>query len=162
MKETRTPLFDEKQKSGYNRFNLLFRLALAAFCFIAYYFTERREDEGNLLLLLGLIIIALTIALFFVTHLHTSIYENSVELTGPWSMAKVKIDFSSIASVEKIDYDIYHLTRTAYNLHHKGTIRFYTHGKAAIKLTDKDGLNYIIGTQRPDEFLNIVKEQIKI
>ncbi|MNH39056.1 hypothetical protein D3C73_1483200 [compost metagenome] len=53
------------------------------------------------------------------------------------------------------------MNNPVYNLHKKGTIRFYTRGKYAIKLTDKDGLVYLIGSQHCDELVRIIAEQIK-
>jgi hypothetical protein len=46
-------------------------------------------------------------------------------------------------------------------LHKKGTIRFYAHGKYAVKLIDKDGLVYIIGSQDPIELDRVIKEMLK-
>jgi predicted DNA-binding transcriptional regulator len=43
-------------------------------------------------------------------------------------------------------------------LHRRGIIKFYTRGDWAVKLTDKDGLSYIIGTQKPDELLQAIKK----
>ncbi len=40
-------------------------------------------------------------------------------------------------------------------------IRFYTGGYDAIKLTDKDGLIYMIGTQKIEELTRIIKNIIK-
>ncbi|WP_304062090.1 hypothetical protein [Pedobacter glucosidilyticus] len=40
---------------------------------------------------------------------------------------------------------------SAYNLYRNGSIKFYANRKDAIRLTDHDGLIYVIGTQRPTE-----------
>lgn len=154
-------IFEEKQKLGFNGFNLLFRLALALFCFISYYFTERREVNGDLLFFIGIAIMIITILMFFVTHLHTVIYNSTLELNGLWTTRKVKVDLANIISAEILDYSSYHLNRPAYNLHFKGTIRFYTSGTKAVKITDKDGLNYLIGTQRPIDLHNAISRVIK-
>jgi hypothetical protein len=52
------------------------------------------------------------------------------------------------------------INNPVYNLHKKGTIRFYSYGKYAVKLTDKDGLVYLIGSQDPIEFDAMVKSII--
>ena len=154
-------IFEEKQRLGFNSFNLLFRIAIATFCFIAYYFTEKREENGDLLFFIGITIMLITLLMFFVTHLHTCVYNSSLELNGLWSMKKVKLDLSNFVSAEKINYSTYHLNRPAYNLHFKGTIKFYTYGHSALKLTDSDGLHYVIGTHRPDDLLKAISPLIK-
>lgn len=152
--------FEEKQRMGFNSFSLIFRLTLAAFCFIAYYFTEQREKNGDLLLLIGICILIITIIMFLIVHLHTRVYGNTLELTGAWSLRKVKIDLSNIASLSAKQYSNYVLNNTAYNLHMKGVIRFYTYGKHAIELIDKDGLRYLVGTQRPGELYKILNNTV--
>ncbi|MEO8146025.1 MAG: hypothetical protein ABI723_00245 [Bacteroidia bacterium] len=152
--------FEEKQRLGFNNFTLMFRLALAAFCYIAYYFTDDREINGDLLLWIGNIILIISILMFFVVHLHTKVMKGSVELTGLWSMKKVKIDLNSITSAEKSRYQTFQFNNPAYNLHFKGTIRFYTSGKEAVVLTDKDGLKYMIGSQRSNDLLKAVQQQL--
>ena len=153
-------LFEEKQRLGFNNFTLMFRLALATFCYVAYYFTDDRETNGDLLLWIGNIILIISILMFFVVHLYTKVMMGFVELTGLWSMKKVKIDLNSIASAERSRYQSYQFNNPTYNLHFKGTIRFYTSGKEAIILTDKDGLKYMIGSQRPDELLKAIQMQL--
>ena len=73
-------LFEEKQRLGFNNFTLMFRLALAAFCYVAYYFTDDREINGDLLLWIGNIILIISILMFFVIHLHTNVMNGFVEL----------------------------------------------------------------------------------
>lgn len=161
MSSNKEIFFEEKQRLGFNNFTLIFRLALAAFCYIAYYFTDDRETNGDLLLWIGNIILIVSILMFFVVHLHTVVLSGAVEITGLWSMKKVKIDLGSIVSVEKSKYQAFQLNNPAYNLHFKGTIRFYTSGKEAVILTDKDGLKYMIGSQRSDDLLNAINQQMK-
>ncbi len=152
--------YEEKQRIGFNSFSLIFRLALATFCFVAYYFTEQREQNGDLLLLIGICIMAISILMFFIVHLHTKVYGSFIELTGAWSLRKVKIDLSNISNISSKRYSNYSFNNTAYNLHLKGVIRFYTYGKDAIELTDKDGLKYLIGTQRSAELLKILHQSV--
>jgi hypothetical protein len=84
-----------------------------------------------------------------------------VVLDGLWTTRLVKIDLNSIVKVEKGDYSNYKLNNPVYNLHRNGTIRFFAGGKDAVKLTDRDGLVYIIGTQRQVELYNSIQEEIK-
>jgi hypothetical protein len=74
----------------------------------------------------------------------------------------VKIDISSLVSCEEVSYSKYILNRSVYNLHRKGTIRFYTRGKEAVALEDKDGLIYLIGSQKASELNRVINKFIEI
>lgn len=153
-------LFEERQYLGYNKYSILRRMVLALFCFVAYYYTEDREKNAGLLFLLGIVLLVVSIFTLFVLHLHTKVYQNRIELNGLWTMRKVKIDLAGITKIEKAPYSVYWLNNPAYNLHIKGTIRFYTSGKDAVLLTDKDGLIYRIGTQKQEELYRILASLI--
>ena len=77
-----------------------------------------------------------------------------------YTEAEIKIDLSSIKSVKKVMYSKYILNRSVYNLHLKGTIRFYTRGADAIELIDKDGLIYLIGSQKSEELARVVYQEL--
>ncbi|SMO37609.1 hypothetical protein [Solitalea koreensis] len=153
-------LFVEKQFLGLNRNWLLTRLVLAIFCFVIYYF-DADQNNADILLVVGISILIISIILTFIIHYKTLVFENCVVLDGFWTTRRIKIDFGSVQSVEKAQYSNFLLNNPVYNLHKKGTIRFYTRGKYAAKLTDKDGLIYMIGSQQPDELVRVIKEQLK-
>ncbi len=159
MKEE-NPLFFERQFHGNSRYWNLRRFILALFCFIAYWITEK-STEGDIFLVVGSAILVISICITFVVHFKTSVYENCIVLDGIWSTRKVKIDFASIVKAEKTPYSTYLFNNPVYNLHKKGSIRFYTRGKEAVTLTDREGLKYIIGTQRPDELARIISNQLQ-
>jgi len=98
--------------------------------------------------------------LIFVLHLHTKVIGGSIILDGLWTSRRVKIDLHSIVSVKAISADSKMIRRPVYNLHWKGNIRFYTRGKEAVELIDKDGLRYVIGSQMSGQLVQILKEQI--
>jgi hypothetical protein len=102
-------------------------------------------------------ILFISILFIFLTHYRTVVENGSLILTGLWSTKKVKIDLSSIRSTEIVKYSPFMINNPVYNLHKKGTIRFYAYGKYAVKLIDKDGLEYVIGSQDPIEFNNVLK-----
>jgi len=156
------PIFEEKQYLGYNKYSIIRRMVLALFCFIAYYWTEGREENGDLLFLLGILIIVISVVLLFILHLHTRLYSDHLMLDGLWTTKKVKIDLRNITAVEKVKLSGSMLNNPVYNLHYKGTIRFYSGGREAVKLTDKDGLIYLIGTHKSDELTRLVKEKISL
>lgn len=156
-------LYQERQTLGNIKFWTTRRFVLALFCFLAYFISEERnrEQEAGLFLVVGSGILFISILFIFLTHYRTVIENGSLILTGIWSTKKVKIDLSSIVSSEIIPYSPFMINNPVYNLHKKGTIRFYAYGKYAVKLTDKDGLVYLIGSQDPIEFDAVVKTVIK-
>ncbi|HIG32604.1 MAG TPA: hypothetical protein EYQ09_04085 [Flavobacteriales bacterium] len=152
--------FIEKQYLGLNKMSLTRRMSLAIFCFTAYYWRENHEKSGELYFFIGLAIMVISIILFFILHFKTQIVNGSVILDGLWTSRKIKIDTGSIISVKKVQYSKYFLNRSVYNLHIKGTIRFYTRGTDAVELTDKDGLVYLIGSQKAEELTRVIQDKL--
>ncbi len=153
--------FHEKQYLGRDYNFISIRMVMAIFCFIAYYWTENRDRNGDLLLLVGCLILFVSVLMLFLLHYRTVVKNKSVILDGLWTTRLVKIDLNSIVEVEKSPYSKYFLNNPVYNLHRNGTIRFYAGGKDAVKLTDRDGLTYIIGTQRATELYEAIKSEMK-
>ena len=154
-------VFTEKQYLGREWIPITIRLVLAMFCFAAYFFTDERERNGDLFPIIGFAIIIISIIMGFLLHFKTEVANKSVTLDGLWTTRRVKIDLNSIVQVEKGTYSRYLFNNPVYNLHSKGTIRFYTAGNEAIHLTDRDGLVYIIGSQHANEFLRAIQEEQK-
>ena len=157
-------LYEESQYLGYNRLSFLRRMVLALFCFLSYYLSGNSVDgkgSGSLLFFLGVAIIGVSAILVFILHYRTIVENGSLILDGLWTARKVKIDLSSIKDVSKVKYSRFFFNRAVYNLHLKGAIHFYTRGNECIQLTDKDGLKYLIGSQKPAELLRVLNEQIK-
>ena len=63
-------------------------------------------------------------------------------------------------SVKKVEYSKYLLNAAVYNLHLKGKVRFYTRGSYAVELIDKDGLVYLIGSQKAEELTRVIQEKL--
>jgi hypothetical protein len=157
------PVFIEKHYLGREWIPVTIRLVLAIFCFAAYtfnFFTNAGE-KADILAVVGFGIIIISIIMGFLLHFRTRVINKSVLVDGLWTTKLVKIDLNSIVKAEKEVYSRYLFNNPVYNLHNKGTIRFYTSGRDAIHLTDRDGLVYIIGSQRPDEFLRAIQEEMK-
>lgn len=157
-------LFEESQYLGLNKLSFLRRMVLALFCFLSFYWSENTQDaigSGSLLFHLGVAIVLISAILVFILHFRTRVVNGSLILDGLWTARKVKIDLSSIKEVKKIKYSRFFFNRAVYNLHLKGAIHFYTRGKECVQLTDKDGLKYLIGSQKPSELLHVLNEQIK-
>ena len=155
------PIFTEKQYLGREFIPATIRMVLAAFCFAIYFFTDERESSGNLLLVVGISIIVISIILRFMLHFSTRVFNKSIMLDGLWTTRLVKIDINSIVKAEKGLYSRYLFNNPVYNLHSRGTIRFYASGKEAIHLTDRDGLVYIIGSRHSDDFLKAIQQEMK-
>lgn len=169
--------FEERQYHGLNRHSLVRRLLLSVFCFVAYYWSENpkpvhlelfdigeypgRDHSGQLFFLLGISIIVLSAILLFVLHMRTSVREGAIIIDGIASARRVRIFIGGIASARKIRLKPSIFNRPVYNLHAKGRIRFYTYGYDAVELTTLDGLIYRIGTQRPDELLDVIQNNLK-
>tara|TARA_B100000287_G_C20605534_1_gene769922 strand:+ start:74 stop:550 length:477 start_codon:yes stop_codon:yes gene_type:complete len=150
----------EKQYFGLNKMSILRRISLVIFCLIAYFWRENQGKSGDLYFFIGIGIIFFSILLLFILHFKTKIINDSIILEGLWTARKVKINIFTLESVKKVEYSKYILNRSVYNLHVKGTIRFYTRGENAIQLTDKDGLIYLIGTQKPNQLYNIIQNKL--
>lgn len=156
-------IFIEKQYLGREWIPVTIRLVLAIFCFAAYtfnFFTEEQE-KADILAVVGFGIIIISIIMGFLLHFRIRVQSKSVLIDGLWTTRLVKIDLNSIVKVEKGVYSRYLFNNPVYNLHKKGTIRFYTSGNDAIHLTDRDGLIYIIGSYHANEFLRAIKEEMK-
>ena len=153
--------FEESQFLGYNKLSFLRRIILALFCFFAYYWSEEQNKSGDLFFIMGIAIIAISALLVFVLHFHTNVQNGSITLDGLWTARKVKIDLSSIEKVRKVEYSRFFFNQSVYNLHRKGTIRFFTRGKECVELVDKDGLVYLIGSQKADELTKALENEIK-
>lgn len=153
--------FLEKQYIGRDYIRIAIRLLMAAFCFGVYVYERDRDNTVDLFLVVGFGIIGVSIILLFLIQYKTVVENKMLILDGLWTTKKIKIDLNGIVKVEKTTYSNYVFNNPVYNLHKKGTIRFYSSGKDAIKLTDRDGLEYFIGTQRPNEMYLVIKEEMK-
>ncbi|SDJ27683.1 hypothetical protein SAMN04487898_102148 [Pedobacter sp. ok626] len=153
--------FYEKQYIGRDYIRICIRLVMAAFCFGAYVYERDRDNTQDLFLVVGFGIIGVSILLLFLIQYKTIIDQKKIIIDGLWSAKKVEIDLNTIVKVRKDTYSSYLFNNPVYNLHRKGSIRFYSSGKDAVVLTDRDGLEYYIGTQRPNEMYLVIQEEMK-
>ena len=153
-------IFYENQYLGLNKISLIRRLVLGVFSFSAYYWSTSQDSNGDIYFFTGIFIILISIILLFILHFQTKVVNGCIILDGLWTSRKVKITISSIISCKEILYSKYIINRSVYNLHRKGTIRFYTRGDEALELEDKDGLKYIIGSQKAPELNKIINKII--
>lgn len=151
------PLYLENQYLGRDRGWLSVRLILALFCFLAYYINIDRAVDSQLFFIVGSAIVIGSVGMMYVLHYRITVEPGSLVLSGLWTTRLVKIDLHSIRSVEARPYSSFFVNNPVYNLHQKGKIRFYAGGKDAVWLTDKDGLIYIIGSQRSKELVTAIR-----
>lgn len=128
---------------------------------MAYYWTENRDINADLLLLVGCFILIASVIMLFILHFRTRIKNKAIILDGLWTTRLVKIDLNSISKVEKTQYSSFFINNPVYNLHKKGAVRFYAGGKDAVKLTDRDGLIYVIGSQKAGELYSAIINEMK-
>lgn len=151
----------EKQYIGRDYIRICIRLIMAAFCFAAYVYERDRDNTQDLFLVVGFGIIGVSIALLFLIQYKTIIENKKLIIDGLWSAKRVVIDLNTITKVRKDTYSNYFFNNPVYNLHRKGSIRFYSSGKDVVVLTDNDGFEYYIGTQRPNEMYLVIQAEMK-
>ncbi len=156
------PVFVEKQYLGRDYTRISVRLVLALFCFAAYFITEKREENAGLFLVVGCGILVVSVIMMFLLHYKTTVKNKSIILEGLWTTKVVKIDLNSIVKVERTPYSSYLINNPVYNLHFKGTVNFYAGGRDAIRLTDRDGLVYNIGTQCAAELEASIRREMGV
>lgn len=172
-------IFEEKQYLGHNRLSIIWRMVLAVFCFIGYYWSENPKpvkvamfyigsypvqnipNSGKAFFLLGLLVLIISAVLTFILHTHSRVYNGYMIIDGFWTARKIKIEFSTIESIRKSRYKRNIFRRAVYNLHSNGIIRFYTSGEEFVDLKDNTGFVYRIGSQRSTELYNAIKFQLK-
>jgi hypothetical protein len=125
-------LYEEKQYLGDNSLSMMRRLLLSLFSFGLYWWKVQNDRNGDLFFWLGVGIIIISVMLRFVLHMKINVYSRSIILDGLWTTRKVKIDLNNIIKVEHVKYSKYHFNNPVFNLHLKGTVRFYTGGNDAI------------------------------
>ncbi len=160
--DDKAKLFEERQYIGFNKHTLSLRIFLAMFCFIAYYFTDIPEINGELLFFVGIAILVISVILLFVTHIHTVVTAEGIRITGFLGTGKVVIPWNSIRSVEKVKYSNFLINNPVYNLHRNGTIKFYSGGKDAVRVETSEGPVYLIGSRKPEELVRQVIKMGKI
>ncbi|WP_461789575.1 hypothetical protein [Pedobacter sp.] len=151
----------EKQYIGRDYIRISIRLIMAAFCFAVYVYERDRDNTVDLFLVVGFGIIAVSIVLLFLVQYKTVIENKKVIIDGLWTTKKVVIDLNQITQIKKTTYSRFFFNNPVYNLHKNGTVRFFSSGRDAIVLTDRDGLEYYIGTQRPNEMYLVLQNEMK-
>ncbi|MES2807556.1 MAG: hypothetical protein V4619_02965 [Bacteroidota bacterium] len=154
-------VFSEKQYLGREFVPLSIRLVLVIVCFAVYAFTAVGDSNGDVLAVVGFAILVISIIMGFLVHFRTNVENKSILLSGLWTSRLVKIDLNSIVKAEVLPYSRDFINNPVYNLHTKGTIRFYAAGRDAVYLTDRDGLIYIIGSLHPHELFRAVKAEME-
>ncbi len=157
-------LFQEKQYLGRDATWISVRMILVLFCFIASYLNLENMPSRQLFFIVGVGVIIVSVLMIYMVHYKTVVDGKNLTLSGLWSSKLVKIDLYNIAKVEVKRYSTFIFNNPVYNLHKNGKIRFYSGGKDAVWLTDREGLVYIIGSHKPEELARAIieaKRQLK-
>lgn len=156
-----TVLFEENQYLGRDKAWVSVRLILALFCFIAFYITSENDLISQQIFFgVGCLILVITVVMMYMIQFRTLVKKHHIIISGLWSSRLVKINLSNIQKVEKKPYSKFFFNNPVYNLHKNGHIRFYAEGNDAVWITEKNGLTYIIGTQKQDELFRVIKNEI--
>ncbi|MGB0869899.1 MAG: hypothetical protein ACPG6V_10720 [Flavobacteriales bacterium] len=154
----------ERQYLGKNIYSFIRRLIIALFCIVAGFWID--DQNGNSMGLsfcvIGGIIFIWSIVLFKILHIQTKLDDDFLILEGHWTTRKVKIDLRSIESVTGGQYNPIFLKNPVYNLHRKNKVHFYTHGQDVLVLKDRTGTEYLIGTQKLEQFEESVLKAINL
>jgi len=151
-------IFVENQYLGRDKVWISVRLVLALFCFSALYLNIDHLVSSQLFFIVGVGIIITSIVMMYMLLFRTEVNSRTILISGLWSTRLVKIDLASIVQVEKKDYSTFFFNNPVYNLHINGKIRFFAGGKNAVWLTDKEGLIYVLGTQRQEELFQAIEQ----
>lgn len=154
----------ERQYLGRNIYSFIRRLIIALFCIVAGFWIEDQNGSsmGLSFCVIGGIIFIWSIVLFKILHIQTKLDNDFLILEGHWTTRKVKIDLRSIESVTGGQYNPIFLKNPVYNLHRKNRVHFYTHGHDVLVLIDRTGTEYLIGTQKLEQFEESVLKAINL
>jgi len=165
---------------GHNRLSMIWRTAIALFCFVGYYWSENPKpvevaifrigsypalhipESGKIFFLLGLLVLLFSVLLTYILHIHTKVFDNYLVIDGFWTARRVKINLDTIIHIRKSKYKKHFFRRTVYNLHSQGIIRFYTSGNEFVEITDNTGFTYRIGSQKATELYHLLKKRLHI
>jgi hypothetical protein len=150
--------YHERQYLGFNRFGIIRRTVIALFCLIFYYAAEADDQMKNLFFLLAIAILALSLLSMLIQHLETRLDGHTLTLIGPMTFKKVELDLQDLKYVNVRPYSKLMLNRPMFNLHRKGSIRFFTYGQWCVEFETKDGEKVLLGTQRPNGLKEILSK----
>ncbi len=149
---TTTPDFKETQYAGRNVYGLSRRLVMAAFLFLAHYYSSVDENLGGGLLYPGVILIVLSIVLLFVPG-YTIRLENEVLILKRTLGKEIRLPLEYIVQAEVVEYSKYHFNNIVFNVLAHNEYKFYTEGTKALLLNLKAGNTFRIGCKKADELL---------
>jgi hypothetical protein len=165
---------------GHNRFSILIRTGLTIFCFLGYYWSENPKpvnvsiftigsypikefsNSGLIFFIVGIGILIFSAGLTYVYQIKTKVFLGYILLDGFWTSRKVRIDLKDVVSIRRSRYKKNSLRRAVYNLHSSGIVKFYSSGEDFVELVDKNGFTYRIGSQKVQEFFNMIKHQTNL
>lgn len=137
---------------GRNTYGISRRLVMAAFLFIAHYYSPQFENLEGALLILGLIILVSSIILFFVPS-YTVMLEEKTLVLKPGFGKEIRLPLEYIVHAEVVPYSKYHFNNIVFNVLSNDEYKFYAEGSKALLLNLKAGNTFRIGCKKADELL---------
>lgn len=150
-------LYHEKQYLGFNRFGMLRRMIVILFCFLFYFVSEDKGDSAELFFYIGIALLIMSAGAMLVSHLETRLEGTNLHLIGPMTFKEVHLDLTDIRQLKVKPYSRFMLNRPMFNLHRRGSIRFYTHGKWCVEFVTAEGETVRLGTQRPEQLRAVLE-----
>lgn len=170
--------FLEKQYIGYNRLSILLRLVLMLCCFTGYYWSENPNpvvtrigdirigsypgkdlpQSGELFFILGCALVVWSIVLLFVLHVRIEISEGILKLQGRWGTRRMEAAVSEVVFVRCVEVPYADVQRPLLSQKNKGQLRYYTWGDEAVEISLKSGQRLVVGTQRANELVTILRQ----
>lgn len=153
--------FHEKQYLGFNRYGIIRRTVVMLFCFIFYFVSNDKENSAVLFFYLGIAVLIISGIAMMISHLETRIEGTNLHLIGPMSSREVHMDLNGIHDVKVKPYSRFVLNRPMFNLHRRGSVRFFTHGKWCVEFINAKDEIVRLGTQRPEQLRAVLESLAK-
>lgn len=152
-----SPHFKEIQYAGRNTYGLSRRLVMATFLLIAHYYSGSHENLEGALLILGMLLLAASAALWFIPKYQILLTDQSLILK-PNTGKEIRLPLDYIEKAEKVKYSNYHFNNIVFNVLDNGEYKFYAEGSKALLLNLKAGNVFRIGCKNADELLLKIEE----
>ncbi len=115
-------------------------------------------DPGGLLI--PLMISVLVILLFLVLNLKTKIDRQGIHI-GYFPIVKKDFEWSNIQSIKVIKYTLFQVGGWGFRFGTRFGTVYNVRGTRGIYIKTKTGQEYLIGTQKPEEVKEIIKQYYK-
>ncbi len=152
-------IFKEVHYLGRNRYGLSRRMVMMVFCFIAHFYSEEKGNIDGVFFLVGLVILLLSIVLWFVPYYTIELKNNILTIISS-RKKEVILPLNVIMQAELGIYNRFHLNNPVFNVLNDDEYRFYAEGRKALLLNLEGGNKFKIGMKRPDILYTEIKKSM--